>query len=96
MTVTAVQNKTVYHFTKKLLFSMDEVIFSKNLRNNNLNCDSKKFFLNLKLGFVLKMSLIFGKISASCPYKLCPYSIKRVYTRHHKPVPLNQKLFPRP
>ena len=44
---------------------MDEVIFSKNLRNNNLNCDSKKFFLNLKLGFVLKMSLIFGKISAS-------------------------------
>ena len=44
MTVTAVQNKTVYHFTKKLLFSMDEVIFSKNLRNNNLNCDSKKFF----------------------------------------------------
>ena len=44
MTVTAVRNKIVYHFTKKLLFSMDEVIFSKNLRNNNLNCDSKKNF----------------------------------------------------
>ena len=27
---------------------------------------------------VLKMSLNIGKISASCPYKLGPYSIKRV------------------
>ena len=37
------------------------------------------FFSNLRLGFVLKMSVIFGKISASRPYKLCPFSIKRLY-----------------
>ena len=33
--------------------------------------------MNLRLGFALKLSLIFGKISASCSYKLCPCSIKR-------------------
>ena len=55
------------------------VIIFRKLRKNNLNFISKIFFTNLRLSFVLKMSLIFGKISASCPYKLCPHSIKRVY-----------------
>ena len=32
---------------------------------------------NLRLGFVLKMFLIFDKISASCAYELCPYSKKK-------------------
>ena len=29
------------------------------------------------MGLVFKIFLFFGKISASCPYKLCPHSKKR-------------------
>ena len=58
------------------------VISLKKLDKYNLNFEYKFFFSNLRLSFVLKMFLTFGKISASCPYKLCPYSEKRVlYTR---------------
>ena len=39
----------------------------------------KNYLTNLRLGLVLDMSLILGKFLASCPYKLCPYSIKGVY-----------------
>ena len=53
---------------------MNKIIFSKNLQ---FKLNQKIFSPNLRLGFVLKMSLIFGKISASCPYKLCPYSKKK-------------------
>jgi len=61
-----------------LLFPTNMIIFFIKLRKNNLNFE----FTNLRLGFVLKTSLIFGKISASCPYKLCPYSKKRVYSNN--------------
>ena len=42
----------------------------------------KNFFktillLNSEAGHVLRMSLIFGKISDWCPYKLCPYKKKK-------------------
>ena len=60
-----------------LLFLINIVIFFKKLHKDNLNFGSKFFFFaNLRLSLVFKMSLIFGKISASCPYKLCPYSKK--------------------
>ena len=35
------------------------------------------FFLQSEAGHVLKMSLIFGKIPAWCPYKLCSYIKKK-------------------
>ena len=61
-----------YHFFFK-------IYFLKNFYRNNENLEYKtKFPLNSRLGLILKMSLNFIKISASCPYKLCPNLIKRI------------------
>ena len=67
MIVTTLKLRKYVNKQKILQFSTDN--FFLDFRKNNLNHQSKFFFfnlkLNLKLGFVLKISLIFGKISAS-------------------------------